>query len=123
MPFTTNEKGFTFVELIVVVILVGVLSVLGGMMITAPITGFVDTSRRAELIDIADNALQRMSREVRNALPNSVRIRNVGTLSALEFLNASTGGRYRARQEVAATGDPLSGAGIDTRRLKRWQTI
>ncbi len=114
MPFITNENGFTFVELIVVVILVGILSVIGGMLITTPISGFVDSSSRAQLIDTADNALQRMSREVRHALPNSVRIRSVGTLSALEFLNASTGGRYRARQEVAATGDPLSGAGIDT---------
>ncbi len=114
MTLRRNQSGFTFIELIVVVILVGALSVIGGMMITAPISSFVDTSRRAELIDMADNALQRMSREVRNALPNSVRIRSVGTLSVLEFLNATTGGRYRARQEVAGTGDPLSGSGIDT---------
>ena len=114
MVIRTTEDGFTFVELIVVVVLVGALSVMGGMMIAMPISSFVDTSRRAELVDIADNALQRMSREVRSALPNSVRIRNVGTLWALEFLNSSTGGRYRARQEAAATGNPLSGTGIDS---------
>ncbi|MBN1378537.1 MAG: prepilin-type N-terminal cleavage/methylation domain-containing protein [Gammaproteobacteria bacterium] len=109
-----RQRGFTFIELITVVILVGVLSVLGGMLITTPIKSFVDLSRRAELVDIADNALQGMSRELRNALPNSVRVRSSGSRWALEFLHTSTGGRYRARQEAAGTGDPLSGAGIDT---------
>jgi MSHA biogenesis protein MshO len=112
--FIHCQQGFTLVELITVVILVSVLSVLGGMLITTPIRSFIDLSRRAALTDIADNALQRMSREIRNALPNSVRVGNSGTLWALEFLNTTTGGRYRARQEADNSGDPLSGAGIDS---------
>jgi MSHA biogenesis protein MshO len=114
MHMRVQQGGFTFVELITVVVLVGVLSVLGGMLITTPIRSFIDLSRRAELVDIADNALQRMSREIRSALPNSVRIRSVGLSHGLEFLNTATGGRYRARQEAGGTGDPLSGTGIDT---------
>ena len=109
-----RSRGFTLVELITVVILVGILASLGGMLITTPVRSFIDLSRRAELVDIADNSLQRMTRELRSALPNSVRVTNTGTQSALEFLNTSTGGRYRARQEDDGTGDPLSGAGTDT---------
>lgn len=95
-------------------VLVAILAAFGGFFITTPIQSFVDTSRRAELVDIADNALQRISREMRNALPNSVRIRTVGTSTAIEFLNTTTGGRYRARIDSGGGGEPLSGLGIDT---------
>lgn len=87
-------------ELLTVTVLVGILAVLGGRLILAPIQSFTDVSRRAGLVDIADNALQRMSRELRNAVPNSIRINPAG--DALEFLNASAGGRYRARRDVPA---------------------
>lgn len=105
--------GFTLVELVTVVVLVGFLAAIGGMLIVTPITSFTDQSRRAELTDEADNALQRISRELRNALPNSVRISGV---TALEFLNTTAGGRYRARLETGGTGEQLGdtdGVGID----------
>ena len=63
---------------------------------------------RASLVDAADLALQRMSREVRLALPNSVRIRSGtstgletcaaggGTVCAVEILRTADGGQYRS---------------------------
>jgi MSHA biogenesis protein MshO len=105
-----SNKGFTLVELVTTVVLIGVLSALGGFLILTPVTSFTDQARRSELTDIADNALQRITRELRNALPNSVRVSG-GT--ALEFLSTSTGGRYRANQEVLGTGDPLTNGNTD----------
>ncbi|HEX5055529.1 MAG TPA: prepilin-type N-terminal cleavage/methylation domain-containing protein [Gammaproteobacteria bacterium] len=101
-----HQGGFTLVELVTVVVLIGILAALGGFMILTPFTSFTDQARRAELTDIADNALQRITREVRQALPNSVRTGPGGT--ALEFLNTIAGGRYRARVDTPGnTGDPL----------------
>lgn len=109
-----RQQGFTLIELLTVIVLVGILAVLGGQLILAPIQSFTDVSRRAELVDIADNALQRMSRELRNALPNSIRIGVSGSRTALEFLNTTAGGRYRARVESGGGGDPLQNASTDT---------
>jgi MSHA biogenesis protein MshO len=93
-----SETGFTLVEMIVVMVIVGILAALGGMFIARPIEGFLDLSRRATLVDAADNALRRMQRDIRQALPNSIRIASSpGGEPWLELLHTTDGGRYRAR--------------------------
>lgn len=84
-------RGFTLVEVIVVLILVGILAVVTTTIIVQPVEGFLDQSRRAELVDAGEGALQRMARDVRRALPNSVRVEG----NSLEMLNTRTGMRYR----------------------------
>jgi MSHA biogenesis protein MshO len=67
-----------------------------------PLRQAVDTTVRAELTDAADNALQRIGREVRLALPNSVR--TDASHRFLEFLPVRTAGRYRSESSGAGCG-------------------
>ncbi len=94
LPRHRSVKAFTLVELVVVLVVVGIMAALGGMFIVQPIQGFLDLSRRARLVDGAETALRRMQRDVRGALPNSVRISCGG--NCLELLDTADGGRYRA---------------------------
>ncbi len=96
-----RPAGFTLIELVIVIVLLGILAVTLSQFITAPVKGYIDTSRRAALVDTADTALNRMTREIRLALPNSVRVSG----NAIEFLRIRTGGRYRGEPDP---GDPAS---------------
>jgi MSHA biogenesis protein MshO len=87
------QLGFTLVEMIIVIIITGIVGGIVAVFIRMPVQGYVDGARRATMTDIADTALRRMSREIRTALPNSVRIAGGGTI--IEFLPMKGSGRYR----------------------------
>jgi prepilin-type N-terminal cleavage/methylation domain-containing protein len=96
-------RGFTLIELIMVIVIVGILATMTTKIITSPVSSYLDLQRRTTLVDTAELALRRMQRDIRRALPNSVRITGGGTV--LELLHVEDGGRYRARQDIsAATG-------------------
>jgi MSHA biogenesis protein MshO len=92
-----GERGFTLIEAIVVIVVLGVLATAVAVFIRAPIQSYADAVGRAEVTDEADLALRRMARDIRLALPNSVRVN--GDRSALEFLLTKTGGRYLAAED------------------------
>lgn len=92
----TRQHGVTLVELIVAIT---ILAIVGGMVaifMQRPIQGYIDASNRAELTNQADTALRRIARDVRLALPNSLRLTTAGTTQYVEFLITSGGGRYRS---------------------------
>lgn len=89
-----HQQAFTLIELILVIVITGILAGILFTILRGPVQSSLDVQRRANLVGIAETALQRMSREVRLALPNSVRISGGG---ALEFLRTVDGGRYRER--------------------------
>ena len=88
---TRKFRGFTLIELVVVILVVGILSLVVAKALRDPVLAYIGVEKRTRLVDIAQTALQRMTREVRLALPNSIRISG----STLEFLRTIDGGRYR----------------------------
>jgi MSHA biogenesis protein MshO len=91
-----QSAGFTLIELIVTMTIIVIIVSFGAFMISGPVRGFTDQARRAELVDSAESSLRRIGRDVRRALPNSVRITTNGSITALELLNVVEGVRYRA---------------------------
>ncbi len=109
-------QGFTLVEMIVVIVITGIIASVVAVFLRAPVEGYADSARRAELTDIADTALRRVSRDLRTALPNSVRV--TGACAAgpgpcyMEFIPTLSGGRYRAGTAGAAA-DVICPGGTD----------
>jgi len=101
------QRAFTLIEAIVVMSIVGIIGAMVAVFIKRPVEGYMDTARRAELTDTADTAMRRISRDVRLALPNSVRVNKLGAVEYLELLETRSGGRYRAESNSAGNGDIL----------------
>ena len=89
-----SQAAFSLVEFIIVIVITGVIASSIATFITLPVQGFIDLSRRATLVYSAESALRRMQRDIRRALPNSIRVNATGT--AIEMINTIEGARYRA---------------------------
>ncbi|MFP5408594.1 MAG: prepilin-type N-terminal cleavage/methylation domain-containing protein, partial [Gammaproteobacteria bacterium] len=103
----SDHAGFSLVEMIVVIAIVAIIGSMVAVFLRAPLESYVAQDRRARLADTADTALRRMGRDVRLALPNSVRVTAVGSVIYLEFLATRSGGRYRTQGDGSAGNDPL----------------
>ena len=101
----SSPKGFSLIEMVVVIMLLGILGAAVGAFIARPVEGYRDLARRAALVDAAESALRRMERDLRNALPNSVRVSNLANGFALEMIPILDGARYSIQ---VATGSPLT---------------
>ncbi|MGH7192552.1 MAG: PulJ/GspJ family protein [Candidatus Saccharimonadales bacterium] len=97
---TQAADGFTLVELVIVIALTGILATVAAIFIRAPVEGYISTANRAALVASAQAALNQMSDDIRNALPNSVRVSG----TALELLHVADGTRYRDGNAPGAGG-------------------
>ena len=115
MPRVRNsarDRGFTLIEMSIVIVLTSIIASAVAVFIRLPVQGYVDTARRAEMSDEADTALRRLGRDLRLALPNSVRVTDSG--ATIEILLTKIGGRYRIESEGTATADALNFSATDT---------
>jgi MSHA biogenesis protein MshO len=90
---TLAARGFTLVELVITIAVGSVVVAIMAMFIVTPMTIYTAQTRRAMLVDAADSALRFIGRDLRAALPNSVRVNASG--NALELLATADGARYQ----------------------------
>jgi len=111
-----RQGAFSLLELLLVIVLLGVLGSGAGLLITTPIEAYNDQLRRQQLVDQAEMAIRQIARDVRRALPNSIRTRTVGAIRALEMVNTIDGVRYRDENQSGSGSDveTLEFAGADT---------
>ncbi len=89
-------KGFTLVELIITVVLVGIVAYLGSNLIEPVMEGYVDTEVKTLLFNEAQYAASRMAIELRNAIPNTIETN--GTF--IKFAEFGEGGYYLPLQNA-----------------------
>ena len=101
-----DEAGLTLVELVITIAVGSVVVAFMALFIVGPMNAYSAQTRRADLVDEADGALRFMARDLRAALPNSVRVATSGSVVALELLATVDGARYQ-------DGGPLANPALE----------
>lgn len=87
-----RNAGFSLIELVVVIVVMSLVSVAGVQMIRFGVEGYQKMSSRQAMGSASRVAVERISRELRNALPNSPRVTATG--ECLEFVPITAAGSY-----------------------------
>jgi MSHA biogenesis protein MshO len=91
-PTHRPRRGFTLVELTVVIVLTGVIAAALTVFLRPAVDTHLALRHRSDLLHAAESALDLTVREVRRALPNSIRTPDS---QCVELLPTVGGGRYR----------------------------
>ncbi len=86
------EKGFTLIELITVLVILGLVASIGTGFIVSIVDSYDTTQQRSKLINRGRLVVEQMTRQIRIALPNSVRVSPSG--NCVEFLPIVAGTTY-----------------------------
>jgi len=87
-----KQRGFSLIELITVLVILAIVAAMGSHFMVSSTEAYIQTQARAKLVHRARQALERMARQLRGALPYSLRESNSGT--CLEFLPVAAGANY-----------------------------
>ncbi|MET1255697.1 prepilin-type N-terminal cleavage/methylation domain-containing protein [Aliikangiella maris] len=94
MKKSVQMTGFSLMELIIVIVLIGILAVSFSSLIQYSVFGYIDAKDRNRFSQSAKWLTERIAREVREALPQSVRVNSSGNLHCVEIMNIVNASTY-----------------------------
>ena len=103
-----KSNGFTLIELVIVVTILGVVGVGIASFVRSSMQIFIDVGEREQLLTESRFAIERMSRELRNAVPNSVRVAGNSTEHCIEFVPINWSSVYTVLPLLPSSDTTLS---------------
>lgn len=103
-------NGFTLIELVLVLTLLSLLAVMGSRFMVSATDSYHTANHRARLLNQGRLVTEKISRILRNSLPNSLRISATGR--CIEFFPIVGGSHYET--DIAISGDSNTTSTINT---------
>ncbi len=97
-------RGFTLVELITVIVVLSIVAAIGSGFVVTAVDSYRDTQQRAKLVHKGRLAIEQMTRQLRMALPHSVRHSASG--NCIEFMPIVGGANYLTSVPDSGNGMP-----------------
>ena len=87
-----RTSGFTLIEVITVLVILGIVAAIGSSFLITTINSYDKTQSRAKLVSKGRVVIEQMTRQLRAALPNAIRVSGSG--NCIEFLPIVGGANY-----------------------------
>jgi prepilin-type N-terminal cleavage/methylation domain-containing protein len=100
MPRSLRQSGFSLIEMVVAITVLGILSTSAAVFLRGPITSYFDAERRADLADAGALAMAKLTQDISRAVPDSAVVTSLG------------GGRYQLQFQLrppAPAATPIVG--------------
>jgi len=97
--YYSKQSGFTLIEMVIAITILGIVGGLSALIIDRTVDGYDATARRAKLHSGVRLAIDRIAREIRHALPNSICTYDGSNCNSaanrVYFLKTTDGGEYQ----------------------------
>lgn len=111
------SKGFTLLEMVIALVILGIISLAIGSYLQLGAQGYTSTIQREQTQGLARFAIEKMTREIRHAAPNSVRTEVIANNRCLSFYPVRLSGFYLDKPSGNSLGFIATGA------EERWKAI
>ena len=101
-----RTKGFTLIELIIVIVLLAIISTFTFRFVGIGAEMYATGASRLQLLEQSRFAIERITRELRNSVPNSARV--INSDQCLEFVPVKAAGTYYKAPFSSNSPEPLS---------------